>query len=77
MENTNYWKPKVKSLGGKTFQCFKSIGDFSGTYVKTKLIAWYKDESQRRKSKNRQKFKNARLKQGEKLFLFSSRLETI
>lgn len=76
----DFWIGELeKHLGGKTLECFKSIRDFSDTYedVKAKLMTWYKDESQLRKSRNRQKFKNARPKQGETLFLFSSRLETL
>lgn len=76
----DFWIGELeRHLGGKTLECFRSIRDFSDTYedVKSKLMAWYKDESQLRKSKNRQKFKNARPKQGETLFLFSSRLETL
>ena len=56
----------------------ESLRDFDDTYedVKDKLIAWYRDEEESRINKCK-KFKNAKPKKSESLYLFATRLETI
>ena len=49
----------------------------SGSPLKDKLIAWYKDEEESRINKCKKKFKNEKLKKGKSLYLFTTRLVTI
>jgi hypothetical protein len=68
-----------RHLQGKTLEEFKSVRSFDDSYneVKKKLINLYKDNNEIRKAKARMKFENARPKQGESLYMFSTRLENL
>lgn len=75
----DFWIGELeRHLSSKTLESFKSLRNLSDSYddIKRKLLlAWYKDEKELSKGRMRQKFKNARPKQGESLFLFTNRLE--
>lgn len=74
----DFWIGELeRHLCGKTLENFKALKCYGDSYevVKKKLISWYKDEKELRKNKYREKFKRAKPKSGETLFMFSNRLE--
>ena len=66
-----------RQLKGKTLHGFKAIRDFDDSYeeMKAKFMKWYAADRELRKNKAKLKFKNAKPKSGETLFLYSTRLE--
>ena len=78
--NKDFWIGELEShLKGKALFSFESFRDYEDCYddVKVKLLDWFKDYKSKRKEGARTKFRNAQLKSGETLFVFSSRLESL
>ena len=68
-----------RHLSGKTLETFTCLRSFDDDYhdIKKKLISWYRQEEDIRKVRARTKFENARIKNGESMYNFSSRLEQL
>jgi hypothetical protein len=68
-----------RHLTGRTAEAFKALRQFNDEYVvvKGKLVVWYKDETEVRKARSRQKFEQVTPKSGESIYIYSSRLENL
>lgn len=68
-----------RHLTGGVLEALKSLHQFDDDYseVKEKLLSWYRDESEIRKTRARKKFESARPKPKESLYIFGNRLETL
>lgn len=76
----DFWIGEMEDhLSGKMLDGFKSLRTFKDTYesIKGKMITWFKDDADIRKSMSRKKFQKAKPKSGESLFLYSTRLESL
>lgn len=78
--NKDFWLGELETLlKGKCLKNFQSIRECHEDYdeVKDKLMSWFKEYKHKRKEGARNKFKNSKIKSGETLFMFSTRVETL
>ena len=71
-----YWISELEAhLKGEILDTFEFVRDYDDEYddVKYKLMKWYRNNADRRKRQSEKKFKNARPKEKESLYIFSIR----
>ena len=68
-----------KHLSGRTLTGFQSVYQVNDSYkgLKSKLLDWYKEETDIRRARAKKKFENAKCKKDESLYVFSTRLENL
>ena len=72
----NILEEKLEGRMLETFKILRNPNDDYRTTIET-FLKWYKDSADYRKRKYRKKFKNARQKKDESLFMFSIRLTSL
>ena len=79
-DNKDFWIGELEgNLKGKTLETFVSLRDYTDGYdeVKLKLLESFRCYGAHQRVAPKNKFKTARLKSGEILFMFSKRLESL
>ena len=68
-----------EQLEGKVLEIFHDLRDEDDEYedTKEKLIQWYEDTEEVRRKGHKKKFKNAQRREGDSLYIFSIRLESM
>lgn len=75
-----YWVTELgKHLSGDALKGFKTVYNFKDSYdcVKKKLIKWHEEESEMIKTRNRSKFEQLKLEEGETNYELSNRMEKV
>ena len=76
----SFWLSELETrLNGHTLETFKAMKDASDDYdeMKSKLVDWFTEEKINRKVKARKSFRNIRLKRGESLIVYASRVQSL
>ena len=68
-----------RHLSGKSYEAFMVLREADDSYklIKKKLLKWYESSKEIRKKQCKNKFRNLKYREGESLFLFASKLESL
>ena len=75
-----FWSAALEDhLEGRVLEVYKDLRDEDDEFedTKDKLIQWYEDSAEFRTKGHKKRFKNAQRKEGDSLYLFSIRLESL
>ena len=75
-----FWSGVLEEyLEGRVLEVYRDLRDEDDEFedTKDKLMQWYEDTEESRKKGHKKKFKNAQQKEGDSLYLFSIRLESL